>query len=92
MYPDTNWEIISLFHTCWTDDVKSQAVLINRVAQVRSIRAVSDTHPAILSSISRLVERPPQRLRCREAQRTNWRLRIRNTEEEVLGILLVIHA
>jgi hypothetical protein len=90
MHPDTNWETISRLHASWTDDVKGQAVLINGVAQVRSIRAVSDAHPAILSGVSRPVECLSQRLRCREAQRTNRRLRIRNTEEEVLGVLVVV--
>jgi hypothetical protein len=92
MHPDTNGEIIFRLHTCRTDDVESQAVLINGIAQVRSIRAVSDTHPAILGGASTPVERLRQRLRCREAQGTNRRLCVRNTEKEVLVVLLIVQA
>jgi hypothetical protein len=67
MHPDPNWEIIPWLHTCRTDDVESQAVLIDRVAQVRGIGTVSDAHPAIFGGVSRRLERLPERLRGREA-------------------------
>jgi hypothetical protein len=54
--------------------------------------AVSDTHPAILGSASRLAERLRQRLWCRETQGTNRRLCVRDTEKEVLVVLLIVQA
>ena len=90
--PNSDREIVSRLSTCRADDVQGQAVLRDGVAEGRCVGTVTIADVAVLRSIARLVPRLVDGLRRRKAKRASGRLSIRDTEEELLVVVLVAHA
>ena len=92
MDPDSDRKIISRLSASRTDDVQGQTVLRDGVAEGRCVGTVTIADVAVLRSIARLIPRLVDRLRRRKAKRASGRLSIRDTQEELLVVVLVAHA
>ena len=90
--PDSDGKIISRLSTSRTDDVQGQTVLRDGVAESRCVGAITIADVAVLRSITRFIPRLVDRLRRRKAKRASGRLSIRDTQEELLVVVLVAHA
>lgn len=90
--PNTDGKIISRLSASRTDDVQGQTVLRDGVAEGCSVGTVTIADVAVLRSIARFVPRLVDRLRRRKPKRASGRLSIRDTEEELLVVVLVAHA
>jgi hypothetical protein len=89
--PDGDGKVVSRLSASRADNVESQAILRNGVAESRGIGTITKADVAVFSSITRLVPRVIQRLGRRKAKRTSRRLSIRDAEEEFLVVVLVAH-
>lgn len=90
--PDSDRKIVSRLSTSRTDDVQGQTVLRDGILEGRGVGTVTIADVAILRSIARLIPRFVDGLRRRKAKRASGRLSIRDTEEELLVVVLVAHA
>ena len=91
MNPDGNRKIIARLSASRADDVQGQAVLRDGVAECCGVGTVAIADVAILRSIARFIPRLVDRLRWRKAKRASGWLSIRDTEEELLVVVLVAH-
>jgi hypothetical protein len=89
--PDSDRKVISRLSSSRADNVESQTILRDGVAESRGIGTITKADVAIFSSITRLVPRVIERLGRRKTKRTSRRLSIRDTEEEFLVVVFVAH-